>query len=352
MLNRVLALVALFAVASLASVDEPSKKSGYFQIGTDFNFGFNGGPTDPTFAVDTVEKYGGNWRGLRIPLETARNYEERIEPFFTLSFKAGYKDFHFLLEAPLRKDLEAWYNSELKTNLTYKPSELDINVPINAYAKWYNPVGFVQFGRFNPEGLKVSKNDILIGGLPYHDGIHWNLNLGIFRYDFLLSSLNAWLFGDDVNLETGCPYDENSEAYAQKCRTGLVSNQRNRIYTENVKNLVFHRIGIETRKFWIYVVEESVIGGKSLEFRSINPFMFGTITMRRDIRRRQLRANLATRQVTVLSSILKSTWKILQARLVKIKRWARTARLSITWWDISTSSKPAIMVSSPGVWMS
>lgn len=274
MLNRVLALVALFAVASLASVDEPSKKSGYFQIGTDFNFGFNGGPTDPTFAVDTVEKYGGNWRGLRIPLETARNYEERIEPFFTLSFKAGYKDFHFLLEAPLRKDLEAWYNSELKTNLTYKPSELDINVPINAYAKWYNPVGFVQFGRFNPEGLKVSKNDILIGGLPYHDGIHWNLNLGIFRYDFLLSSLNAWLFGDDVNLETGCPYDENSEAYAQKCRTGLVSNQRNRIYTENVKNLVFHRIGIETRKFWIYVVEESVIGGKSLEFRSINPFMF------------------------------------------------------------------------------
>ena len=278
MLNRVLALVALIAVASFASADEPSKESGYFQIGTDFNFGFNGGPTAPTFAVDTAEYYGGrgsNWRGLRIPLETARIYEERIDPFFTLSFRAGYKDFHFLMEAPLRKDLEAWYNSDLKTNFTYKPSELDINVPINAYAKWNNDVGFVQFGRFDPEELKISKNDILIGGLPYHDGIHWNLNLGIFRYDFMLSSLNAWLFDDVVNPDTGCP-PEGSEAYAQKCTPPgkQVSNQRNRTYRENVKNLVFHRIGLETRKFWIYIVEESMIGGKSLEFRSINPFMF------------------------------------------------------------------------------
>ena len=267
--------MAVVAFASAENVSEkPAKKVGYFQIGTDFNFGFNGGPTDPVFAVDTAEYYGKNWRGLRIPLETARNYEERINPFFTLSFRAGYKDFHFLLEAPLRKDLEAWYNSELKTNFTYKPSELDINVPINAYAKWYNPIGFVQFGRFNPEDLKVSKNDIFLGGLPYHDGIHWNLSIGIFRYDFMLSSLNAWLFGDVMNHETGCPESKDSEAYAQKCTERQVSNQRNRTYTENVKNMVFHRFGVETKKFWIYLVEQSVIGGKSLEFRSFNPFMY------------------------------------------------------------------------------
>ena len=274
---------AFLAVASFASAENQAEKSveksGYFQLGTDFNIGFSGGPTDPMFAVDTAEHYGGsnsNWRGLRIPLETARSYEERIEPFFMLSFRAGYKNFHFLLEAPLRKDLEAWYNSELKTNFTYKPSELDINVPINAYAKWNNPVGFVQFGRFNPEDLKISKNDIFLGGLPYHDGIHWNLNIGIFRYDFLLSSLNAWLFDDVMNHETGCPQDSSSEAFAQKCTLPgkQVSNQRNRTYTENVKNLVFHRLGVETRKFWLYLVEQSVIGGKSLEFRSINPFMY------------------------------------------------------------------------------
>ena len=93
MLSRALLFACVMAVAAFASAE----KVGYFQIGTDFNFGFNGGPTDPMFAVDTAEKYGVNWRGLRIPLETARNYEERINPFFTLSFRAGYKDFHFLL---------------------------------------------------------------------------------------------------------------------------------------------------------------------------------------------------------------------------------------------------------------
>lgn len=183
MLSRALLFACLMAGAALASTENVSEKLaekvGYFQIGTDFNFGFNGGPTDPMFSVEKLENYktskiGDNWYGIRIPLETARSYEERINPFFTLSFRAGYKDFHFLIEAPLRKDLEAWYNSELKTNFTYKPSELDINVPINAYAKWNNEVGFVQFGRFNPEDLKVSKNDVFLGGLPYHDGIHRN----------------------------------------------------------------------------------------------------------------------------------------------------------------------------------
>ncbi len=257
---------------------DSSRYKGYFQIGTDFNFGFNGGPTDPTFAVDTAETYGGNWRGLRVPLENARSYEEHIEPFFTLAFRAGYGDFHFLLEAPLRKDIEAWYDSDLKTNFTYKPSELDIGVPINAYALWNNPVGYVQLGRFDPEDLKVSPNDLTIGGVPYHDGLHWKFKAGIFRYDFLLSSLNAWLF-DDVPGEpdeTGCRYPAGSEAAEQKCpeKDKQAANQRDRIYDENVKNLVYHRIGVETKHFWTYVIEESMVGGKDLEFRSMNPFMF------------------------------------------------------------------------------
>ena len=55
MLYRSLLLVFFVAVASFASVEsvieKPVEKSGYFQLGTDFNFGFNGGPTDPMFAV-------------------------------------------------------------------------------------------------------------------------------------------------------------------------------------------------------------------------------------------------------------------------------------------------------------
>ena len=277
-----LALGVLVAAALASAGDSTQTDSvqykGYFQIGTDFNFGFSGGPTDPTFAVDTVERYGGNWRGLRIPLETARSYEDHIDPFFMLSFRAGYKDFHFLLEAPLRKDIEAWYDSDLKTNFTYKPSELDIGVPINAYALWDNPVGYVQLGRFDPADLKVSPNDLALGGTPFHDGLHWKFRAGIFRYDFLLSSLNAWLF-DDVPGEpdeTGCRYREGSEAAAQKCpeKGKQANNQRDRIYDDNVKNLVYHRVGVETRHFWTYIIEESMVGGKDLEFRSMNPFMF------------------------------------------------------------------------------
>lgn len=273
---KYVALVSFLAICEVfAQSASESPTVGYFQIGTDFNFGFNGGPTDPEFAVDTADWYGKNWRGLRIPLENARNYEERINPFFTLSFRAGYRNFSVLLEAPLRKDLEAWYQDDLKTNFTYKPSELDINVPVNAYAKWTNPVGFVQFGRFAVDDLKISKNDILIGGAPYHDGVHWKFAPGIFRYDFLLSSLNAWLYGDVVDHSTGCP-PEGTEANIQKCTTGdeQMPNQRNRTYTENVKNLLFHRFGVETNRFWAYVVEESMVGGKELEFRSLSPFIY------------------------------------------------------------------------------
>lgn len=266
---------AFAADSSKNAQNANDEKNGYFQIGTDFNFGFNGGPTDPTFAVDTVEYYGENWRGLRVPLETARSYEDHVDPFFMLSFRAGYKDFHFLMEAPLRKDIEAWYDSDLKWNATYKPSELDISVPTNAYAKWNYDIGYVQLGRFSPDDLKVSKNDLAIGGTPYHDGLLWKFEPSIFRYDFLLSSLNAWLFGDVTDPATGCP-QEGSEAYEQKCTPAdkQANNQRNRTYDENVKNLVYHRIGVETSHFWAYVIEESMVGGKDLEFRSLNPFMF------------------------------------------------------------------------------
>lgn len=275
-----LGLLSASTFAGLNAADIPqwtsdSSYSGYVQIGTDFNFGLNGGPTDPEFAVDTVEFYSGNWRGLRVPLETARSYEDHIDPFFMISFRAGYKNFHFLMEAPLRKDIEAWYDSDLKTNFTYMPSELDIAVPINGYALWQNPVGYVQLGRFNPEDLKVSPNDLTIGGAPYHDGLLWKFEPGVFRYAFMVSSLNAWLFNDVIDPATGCP-PKGSEAAEQKCpeKNKQASNQRDRIYDENVKNLVYHRIGIEMKHFWVSIIEESMVGGKDLEFRSMNPFMF------------------------------------------------------------------------------
>ena len=268
--------VLAFAATCFAYPAPPQAgETGYFQIGTDFNFGLNGGPTNKEFDDGIAELYGGNWEGLRIPLENARSYEEHLEPFFTLSFRAGYKNFHVLLEAPLRRDIEAWYQDELHKNFTYDPSELDINVPINAYAVWENPMGYVQFGRFALDDLKVSKNDILVGGAPFHDGLHWKFSPGMFRYDFLFSSLNAWLYGDVASDAEGCP-PAGSEAAAQKCPlpNRQVPNQRNRTYSDNIKTFMFHRFGVDAGKFWIYVMEQSMIGGKAPEFRSMSPFIY------------------------------------------------------------------------------
>lgn len=260
-------LVVLFCVASLFASD------GFVSLRTDINLGFNGGGTAGEFAADTVDSFGRNWRALQIPLETGRSYEESISPFFALTFGAGYKGLSMWIEAPLRKDLEAWYDSDLKTNFTIFPSELDINVPRKAYARWYNSMGFVQAGRFKPE-VGPSENTLTIGGAPHHDAIWWQFRPSIFRYDFMLISLNPWLHGDTVDKETGCP-PEGTEAQAQKCpeKEKQASNQRDRIYDENYKNLVFHRIGLDLGFMWASFTEMSMIGGKALEFRSINPFI-------------------------------------------------------------------------------
>ena len=65
--------ILTLAAASLGLSVSAYGETGYFQIGTDFDIGLNGGPTEPTFAVDTADWYGRNWRGLRIPLENARS---------------------------------------------------------------------------------------------------------------------------------------------------------------------------------------------------------------------------------------------------------------------------------------
>ena len=146
----------LFGIVSAWSLN-----GGFASLRVDLNLGFNGGPTASEFAADTVDRFGSNWRALQIPLETARIYEESLSPFFALTFGAGYKNFSMWIEAPLRKDLEAWYDSDLKTNFTVFPSELDINVPRKAYARFDNSLGFIQAGRFKPE-VGPSENTLTI----------------------------------------------------------------------------------------------------------------------------------------------------------------------------------------------
>ncbi|MCK9181400.1 MAG: hypothetical protein M0P13_00780 [Fibrobacteraceae bacterium] len=242
---------------------------GSFSVGTNVSLGVEGAPKASVFAVDTVDFYSSNWRGLQIPLETGRNYET-IDPFFDLYFGGAYKDFSVYFNFPLRKDIEAWYEDDYSSNVTLSPDHLDINVPTEGYAKWVYGAGFLQAGRFKPE-MGPSPNTLALGGAPYHDAILWNFSPSIFRYDFFISSLNSHLHGTPSTVG-GEVTDTTSEVWKQANLE--VDNQRNRSYTEPYKTLVYHRVGVDLNFAWLYIIEQSVIGGKQVEFRTINPFMF------------------------------------------------------------------------------
>jgi len=220
------------------------------------NAGVWGAPTAGVFAADTMENFGNNWRALRIPLETAR-YFETLPSFFALDLGANYKE-HFLIyaEFPLRRDIEAWYQDPYKRVYTFDYTELDLNVPTEAWGQWNNPVGFVKFGRFKPE-ISPTPNSIILGGTPYHDAIHWKFAAGVARYDLLIVSLNAWLTKEEEEQQ----------------RTVTIPNARDRAYTEPSKNLLLHRVGIDGGWGYVSIIEQSLIGGKNLEFRDVSPFM-------------------------------------------------------------------------------
>ena len=253
-----------FVMLSFASASETA-----FFIGAKLSGGLYGAPKASVFASDTVDRYGANWRALQIPLETGRQYEQNIEPFFEALVGGTYKDFSVYIYIPLRKDLEAWYEDDVSANTTVTPDHVDINVPTKAYATWDYGAGFVQIGRFKPD-MGPSPNTLALGGTPYHDAFLWDFHVGFFRYDFFLSSLNAHLHGTPET--PGGEVDSTTEVWKQA--HNQIDNQRKRQYTEPYKTLAYHRFGVDFDIFWFYFVEQSVIGGKQAELRTISPFMF------------------------------------------------------------------------------
>jgi len=225
--------------------------SAYIKV----NAGLWGAPIADEFAVETMEDFGGNWKALRIPLQTGR-YFETLPPFFVLGLGANYRD-DFLIHAefPLKRDIEAWYLDSYKRTYTFEPSELDLNVPTEAWGQWNNPAGFVKFGRFKPE-FSPTPNSIILGGAPHHDAVHWKFAAGVARYDFIIASLNAWLSKEEDSLQANV----------------TIPNARGRTYTEHTKNLLLHRVGIDGGFGYISITEQSLIGGKNLEFRDFSPF--------------------------------------------------------------------------------
>jgi len=245
-----LIIIALGSDFSQAGAEDASGSAS-----VKMNIGTWGAPTAGVFAIDTMERFGDNWRALRIPLQTARSFET-LEPFFAIKLGANYKD-DFLIHAeyPLRRDIEAWHKDNYKRTYTFEPSELDLNVPTEAWGEWNNPAGFVKFGRFKPE-IAPTPNSIVLGGAPHHDAIHWKFKTGVARYDLLLVSLNAWLSEDEKK-------DQHDIQ---------IPNARKRIYEDPTKNLLLHKVGIDGSFGYFSIIEQSLIGGKNLEFRDISPF--------------------------------------------------------------------------------
>jgi len=246
-----LLLLVFFSQVAAENLTGNIGGSAYIKV----NAGIWGAPTADVFAVDTMEKFGDNWQALRVPLQTAR-YFETLPPFFILGLGANYKD-DFLIHAefPLRRDIEAWYQDSYKRTYAFEPSELDLNVPTEAWGQWNNPAGFVKFGRFKPE-IAPTPNSIILGGAPHHDAVHWKFAAGVARYDFIIVSLNAWLSKDEDSLQAKV----------------TIPNARGRAYTEHTKNLLLHRVGMDGGWGYISITEQSLIGGKNLEFRDFSPF--------------------------------------------------------------------------------
>ncbi len=209
------------------------------------------------FAIDTADNYGGNWYALRLPLANGLAYRD-LPPMFTIEIGATIDStLEIRGKFPLRRDIEAWHLDKAGKTFTGSPSELNINVPEESWAVWRHRSGFVMGGRF-PINVGPSPNSIVLGsGVPYHDAIRWQEHFGHARYDFILSSLNAHL--------------TSAEDWQQQ--NFSVTNARGRIYSEPQKNLLLHRVQAGGNWGHVALIEQSLIGGKSLSFREVNPFM-------------------------------------------------------------------------------
>ena len=75
-------------IALCASQALASETSAF--IGTKISAGFYGAPKASVFATDTVDHFSSSWLALQIPLETGRQYEQTIEPFFSLFIGGTY----------------------------------------------------------------------------------------------------------------------------------------------------------------------------------------------------------------------------------------------------------------------
>jgi len=257
----------LATFCSLSVVSFASPPSGFWQI--EVHAQAANAFRSSHFADSIADRYGSNWQALRIPLANGLAYEQTPGMLLLKLGIAQDSTWEIRTSLPIRRDLEAWHQDPTALNLFYNTNEVDINMPIEAVAWWHSEHQTWTIGRQKLE-FGPSARSILLGSAPpFHDLLRWEIHTGVFRFDWIASSLNPHLTGTPSQVGAITPI--GSEAWQQANLT--ISNQRKRTYTEPYKNLFVHRLGGQWNWGWLSLTEQALIAGKSPAFRDFNPWM-------------------------------------------------------------------------------
>ena len=272
-------MVKLFFFLLFACYLTPLAKLNY-AVGIEISPSVQTGLKNSEFSLDTADNYCPHcygykgWLALRIPLQNALEYKN-TPAMASINLSAHWDSaFSIYSELPLQRDLEAWQASKAGHNIPLGFNEININVPYTSYARWQYASqtahgGAVQIGRFAVD-LGPSPYTLVLGTAPaFHEALHWQQSLRKLRFDFVLVSLDAQLLG--TPREVGIMPPEDSEAWQQMHLT--VPNQRHRIYAQPAKNLLVHKLSYHGSWGHIAAIEQSMVGGKPLDFRDFTPFM-------------------------------------------------------------------------------
>lgn len=216
------------------------------------------------WSLGDAERYGSNWKALRADPEVASQWDT-LPAIAQLELGMAFDSFRLRAILPLRRDLEAWATDPSGSNLPLGPSEIDINVPYEGWARWGSEhAGAIQIGRFR-KSFSESPHGVILGGNLVHDAAWWRLPMGRWTFEWFASSLNPWLPGtaQDGSMEPG--------SEAQRQDTATVSNSRGRIYDEPCKTLFLHRLSVKLGDWNLAIVEQVMVGGKVPALRDALP---------------------------------------------------------------------------------
>ena len=204
-----------------------------------------------------------NWYAAMVHSEDANKFVQ-LPYIVALNLNGIYNNIEWRAIYPIKRDIEAWFKSEDKSNIPLSFDEIDINSINDAWISYFDTLNSVQLGRFIPN-LKVNDfKSVHLDFQNYTEGIQYNFQGNIADYSFSAYSLNSWLSQNN-------PHGD-SELYLQKNNKAI--NQKGRSYNESIRTLFYHTIHFDLNYLKIGFKESALIGGKVPGFSQVSPFTF------------------------------------------------------------------------------